>query len=372
MKKKLGVYVHIPFCKKKCYYCDFISYVNKEELYDGYVDRLIEEIESFDYKNYEIESIFIGGGTPTVLKPTKINKIIEAITKNKYKKDIEITIECNPNTLTKKYLEGLKKTKINRLSIGLQSTENKILNKIGRIHTYEEFLKNYSNARELGFNNINIDLMFALPEQTVKTLENTLNKIISLNPEHISLYSLIVEEKTKFYEMYTEGKLKKIDEDTDREMYELSNEILKKSSYNKYEISNYSKKGFECNHNVGYWILRKYVGFGVSSHSFLENKRSENTKSLKEYLTKKEKTIKNEVVTKKDMMEEFMFLGLRLTKGIKKEEFEDLFKTSIESIYKDVIIKLEKEKLLEVDKKYIRLTPKGVDLSNIVLSDFLL
>ncbi len=371
MIRDISVYVHIPFCVKKCYYCDFVSYVGEENKYDEYINQLKKEIDEFDFSDYKIVSVFVGGGTPTVLKAEQINNIIEEIIKNRCDDRVEITVECNPNTLNEKYLKGLKKGKINRLSIGLQSTNNKVLKSIGRVHTYEEFLKNYKLARVVGFKNINIDLMFSVPDQSVETLEKTLDEIIKLDPEHISLYSLIIEEGTKFQSMYDKGELKIPTEDVDREMYEKSNIKLENSSYIKYEISNYSKKGYECNHNIGYWKLRDYIGFGVSSHSFVGNERFSNSKNLEDYKLPN-KVVEKICVTEKDLIEEFMFLGLRLTKGIEIKEFENKFKTGIEVIYGDVLTKLKKDKLIEEENGYIRLTKLGVDLSNVALADFLI
>ena len=243
--KEIALYVHIPFCKQKCMYCDFPSYSGKEKYMDVYVDALNKEILEKANK-YTIRSIFIGGGTPSYLDEKDLKSLLKTLNKLKFKEDIEFTIECNPGTLTKEKLIIMKDHNVNRLSIGLQSINNSLLKDIGRIHTYEIFKNNFLLARELGFDNINVDLMFGLPNQSLEEWKNTLLEIIKLNPEHISAYSLIIEEGTCFYKLYNSNKLNLPDEETERKMYKITKEILSKHNYNQYEISNYAKENREC------------------------------------------------------------------------------------------------------------------------------
>lgn len=376
------LYIHIPFCVKKCAYCDFLSGPAKDEEIIEYVNALCMEIESYQEmsKEYLVDSIFFGGGTPSILEETQITQIITSI-RNVFeiKQEAEITIECNPGTVTKQKLSTYKSLGINRLSFGLQSTDNEELKKLGRIHTYKEFLNNFHLARELGFNNINVDIMSALPGQTLESYCKTLNEIIQINPEHISAYSLILEEDTPFYKMYGEdGKYKDLipSEEVDRLMYHETKRLLKAAGYERYEISNYAKEGYACRHNVGYWKRREYLGIGLGASSLINGERYHIDNELTNYLEgcRNPQGLRKDIqrLTKKEEIEEFMFLGLRLVEGIKKSEFNNIFHEKIEDIYQNEISKLSDENLIDVDKEKIYLTELGFDLSNQVFTEFLL
>lgn len=371
--KKIHVYIHIPFCLAKCYYCDFNSFKTKEEDYFMYVEALVNEISNFDFSNKIIETIYFGGGTPTVLPVSLLGKIEMALAKSNISKTAEITVEANPETLSNSYIKDLKFLFFNRLSLGLQTTDNNLLKKIGRLHTYEKFLENYCILRENNFDNINLDLMFSLPNQTIENYKKSVETVCTLNPEHISSYSISLYEGTKFYEDFSNNKLILPSEDEDRKMYLLTEEILENRGYKRYEISNYSKIGYESRHNISYWQRKEYVGFGLSAHSYVNGIRYNNTNSFAEYINSKGiGTAENiEILSKTNKMEEFCFLGLRLIKGINKGDFEKEFGKNFSNIYGDVIEELEKDKLVVISKNNIMLTNKGLDLSNYVFGKFL-
>ena len=282
----LGLYVHIPFCAKKCFYCDFNSYeITRKDEKSIYIKNLIKEMEFYkeEIVGKDIDTIFIGGGTPSILNENEIKFLFNDIKNNfNIKKNAEITMECNPGTLTLEKLRVMKECGVNRLSIGLQAVQNHHLNYIGRIHTYEEFEKNYNQAKEVGFENINIDLMYALPNQSREDWMESLEKVVKLNPTHISAYSLILEEDTELFNMYERKEFKLLDEDTDIEMYEYTINYLKSNGYNQYEISNYAKEGYECKHNILYWKCKNYVGLGASASGFLNGARYSNLCDLNE------------------------------------------------------------------------------------------
>lgn len=401
--KKLEIYIHIPFCAKKCDYCDFLSMRADEGTKREYVNGLIREIElSKDMmKGYKVDTVFIGGGTPSILREDYIEKIMQTLKDNcELSENAEITIECNPGTVNLKKLEAYKKSGINRISFGLQSANDNELRELGRIHDFEGFVESYKLARKAGFNNINVDLMSALPGQTPESYRDTLNKVIELNPEHISAYSLIVEDGTPMEERVEQNLVTLPDEDTEREMYYLTREVALKNGYNRYEISNYAKTGYECRHNEGYWKRVEYLGFGLGAASLYQNKRYSNVSNLNEYIGLlldggndedyyggmvyqddvwdiQEDTLnilhgKISTLSNKDMMEEFMFLGLRMTEGVSEEKFKMDFGRNIDAVYGEVIEKLEKQYLLERKEGRIKLTDRGVDISNYVMSEFLL
>jgi len=373
--KDISLYIHIPFCKQKCFYCDFPSYANIDYLKDDYIDALCKEIESKKI-TYNIKSIFIGGGTPSYLDCKQIEKLLKTINKLNLDKNVEFTMEVNPGTLDNKKLIIMKKGGINRISMGLQAVQNSLLKDIGRIHTFKIFEENFKLARTLGFNNINVDLMFGLPSQTVGECKESLEKIASLGPEHISAYSLIVEEGTAFYELYKKNKLILPSEEEEREMYKLTKEILNSYGYKQYEISNYAKEGFECYHNKVYWKSEEYIGLGSSSASFIDSKRIKNIENVKKYIEKinNEENVAEEIYnnSKEDNMEEFMFMGLRLIEGINMEEFTRRFNINIMEVYKEIIKKNIEKGLLEIKENNLKLTEKGIELSNYVMSDFIL
>lgn len=380
--KEIGIYIHIPFCKKKCNYCDFISFQNKSEYIEEYICCLKKEIqESTKIKDVDeiiVKTIYIGGGTPSYIASKHIVDLIKTI-KNKYKicDTAEITIEVNPGTVTKQKLEDYYNIGINRLSIGLQSTNNEILKMIERIHTYEEFINTYNLARKIGFKNINIDLMLALPNQTIEILESCVNKVVKLNPEHISVYSLILEEGTKLEKQVAKGDITLPNDNTERTMYHLVTEILKQNEYIQYEISNYSKIGFESKHNMDCWNQKEYIGFGISAHSYINMERFSNTENIEDYINNikngniKNNYIINEIQDKISQMKEYMMLGLRKIEGISIKEFKQKFNENPIYLYRIELNKLVNEELIEVDFDNIKLTKKGLDFANLVWEEFI-
>ena len=373
--KEIGIYIHIPFCIKKCEYCDFVSYCNKKEYVPQYINALKKEIKNNINKEYKITTIYIGGGTPSSIEENYIADIIETIKLNmneenlKDFENIEVTIEVNPGTVNKEKLQVYKKIGINRLSIGLQETHNELLKSIGRIHTYEEFINTYNLAIKIGFNNINVDLMIALPNQTIQDIKENLEKITKLNPEHISVYSLILEEGTPFYNKYNENKIKLPDEELERNMYWYVKNTLENNGYMHYEISNFSKKGFESKHNMNCWNQEEYLGFGVAAHSYNNRIRYSNTNSIEEYIKGSNKII-HEEQTLEDMQKEYMLLGLRKIEGINIQKFKNKFAQNPIFIFKEQLNKLVDEELIIVDGNEIKLTNKGLDLANIVWEEF--
>lgn len=382
--KSLELYVHIPFCVRKCEYCDFLSAPAGTDTQQEYVRNLLLEIEQKGVRctDYEVTTIFFGGGTPSILKAGWIADILDAIHRNfKVRKDAEITIECNPGTLTFEKLSIYKSAGINRISVGLQSASDAELRELGRVHTYEDFLKSYDLIRKKGFSNVNIDLMAALPGQTLKSYEQTLRRVLALKPEHISAYSLIIEEGTPFYEKYEADELLREkgekpqilpSEETERLMYERTKELLLAHGYERYEISNYARKGYACRHNVGYWRRENYLGFGLGSASLLENERFHNTTDLTDYLGGDYLAYEQEKLDKKSQMEEFMFLGLRMTEGISTECFRQTFGLTVELVYGPVLEQQIADQLLRKEDGRIFLTERGLDVSNYVMAQFLL
>jgi oxygen-independent coproporphyrinogen-3 oxidase len=381
MEKELGIYIHIPFCKHKCYYCDFTSFAKSIEWQEQYINALKREIKDNKdtMSNYHINTIYIGGGTPSYIDSKHIVDILEILNKNcKIDKNAEITIEINPGTVSKEKLEDYKKAGINRLSIGLQSTNNNILKEIGRIHTYEDFIYTYTIAREIGFTNINVDLMLALPKQTEEILIKSVDEVIKLEPEHISIYSLILEEGTYLQRRVEEGKAKLPDDETERKMYWKVKEILEKNQYIHYEISNFAKMEMQSKHNVNCWNQKEYIGFGVSAHSYINKTRYSNTENLEKYINSVLKSNEyigiirtiNEVQTVEDEQKEYMMLGLRKIEGISISEFKNKFIQNPIYIFRKELDELTKKELIEIDKDNIKLTKKGLDFANIVWEDF--
>ncbi|MDD4843970.1 MAG: radical SAM family heme chaperone HemW [Anaerotignum sp.] len=377
--KTMGLYVHIPFCKKKCLYCDFPSFGNLEGKYEEYVCALEQEIERRGLlcRNWQVSSIFFGGGTPTVLSKELLARLLLKIKESfLISADAEITIEANPGTIEKEKAEALRKMGFNRLSMGVQAWQNRLLSTLGRIHTIEEFQYNFQNARKVGFENINVDIMFALPTQTFEDWKETLEKITELNPEHISAYSLIIEEGTPFYDKFQKGELLETDEELDRKMYHYAVAFLAEKGYQQYEISNFAKIGRQSRHNQIYWQTEPYLGLGLGAHSYFNGNRFHNTYDLDKYiLANGEIPIleeENIAVTKKAAMEEFMFLGLRRTDGVSFEKFFERFEVEMTEVYGKAISGfLEQGLLVQTDQK-IALTQRGIDLSNLVFVEFLL
>ena len=373
-KKPLELYIHIPFCVKKCDYCDFLSGPAGKERQMEYFRALQREISAVsDFSDREITTIFIGGGTPSVPDPALVGAVLDQI-RNKFfmAPDAEITIEANPGTLYKEKLQEYLAHGINRLSLGLQSPQNRELKLLGRIHTWEDFLESFSLAREAGFSNINIDLMSAIPEQTYEGWIHNLRTVAELSPEHISAYSLIVEEGTPFWEK----DLKLPDEDTEYRMYEDTAAVLGEFGFHQYEISNYAKKDLECRHNKGYWQRTDYLGLGLGASSLLDHVRFSNTERMEDYIRNSafpEKIRCNlETLGEADEMAEFMFLGLRMAEGVSFQAFEEYFGKNMESIYGDVLKKHLSIGMLEKKDGKVFLTRKGIHVSNGVMADFLL
>ena len=409
--KELELYLHIPFCERKCAYCDFLSAPADLPVRISYIKKLQEEIAYYgaQYGEYQVSSIFFGGGTPTILEGYQLAAILETVKEHfNITTDAEITVECNPGTLTAGKAEKLVQAGFNRLSMGLQSADDRELQLLGRIHNFAQFLESYDLARKAGFRNINVDLMSALPGQTLKSWQDTLQKVTALRPEHISAYSLIIEEGTPFYERFAEDERIREEgghprllpeEDVERQMYELTETFLHTKGYERYEISNYAKPGYECRHNCGYWTRKDYLGLGLGASSLVEHQRFQNTSDLKTYLEQEylpqcegqheriaetiqlqEETgltqtghhIHIETLDKKSEMEEFMFLGLRLMAGISRQQFEKKFQVTLNSVYGEGLRKLKGEQLIEEVAGYVRLTEHGIDVSNYVLAEFLL
>lgn len=377
--KEIGLYIHIPFCKQKCYYCDFCSYPSKLNLQYEYVNSLIKELKNLNNKDeYLIKTIYIGGGTPSIINEENIEKIILEI-KNNFSicKEAEITIEVNPGTVTEEKLKKYIELGINRISIGLQSSNNMILKEIGRIHNYEEFEQTYDLARKTGFKNINIDLMIGLPNQTINDVNNTLKDIINKQPEHISVYSLIIEEGTVIDKKIKNKELLPIDENIERKMYWNVKEILEQNYYMQYEISNFAKPFYESKHNSDCWKQKEYIGLGIAAHSYINNVRYSNTINIEEYIKNiqndefEKNVIVHEVQEPNDIMNEYMILGLRMINGINIEEFEKKFNINPINKYQKEISKLKKIGLININNNRIMLTKKGIDFANIVWEEFI-
>lgn len=386
--KELELYVHIPFCVKKCAYCDFLSAPAGEEERQRYVETLLKEIQGYgkQYQDYCVTTIFVGGGTPSVLNGEQMKAIFNALRESfVIDTDAEITIEVNPGTVTEEKAEAWKQAGINRISIGLQSVNDEELRMLGRIHSYKDFLDTYHLLRDKGFYNLNVDLISAIPGQTLESWRKTLCRVAELKPEHISAYSLIIEEGTPFYTLYGEDRQDEVlkslpqplpDEETERLIYEETETILQKYGYNRYEISNYAKPGYACQHNEGYWRRVNYLGIGLGASSLIENQRFRNLSEYDAYMDaiQNQKSIHEEVesLSATDEMEEFMFLGLRMMSGISREEFQKNFGKEIETVYEKQIQQLKTDGLIEFVENRIRLTKRGIDISNYVFEQFLL
>lgn len=387
-EKEIGLYIHIPFCKKKCYYCDFVSYADKADLEKRYVECIEKEIIQYATENkvmakhnieplYVLKTIYIGGGTPSILDEIYVESIMKTI-KNNFKivENPEITIEVNPGTVNKEKLETYINVGINRLSIGLQSTKDNLLQEIGRIHNYKQFEETFKNARDVGFDNINVDLMIGLPNQTFDDVKDSVKKIIDLKPEHISVYSLILEEGTPLEKMVKENKLEMLSDEEERKMYWYVKVMLEKHKYYQYEISNFARPGFESVHNSDCWKQKEYIGIGAAASSFLEDKRYSNIQDLEQYIENIEKGTSNknlvleETLDLEAKMKEYMLLGLRRISGVNIFEFEKKFNVSPIVIFCKELEKLNHEGLIIVIDENIKLTNKGIDLANLVWEEF--
>lgn len=381
----MGIYIHIPFCAKKCKYCDFVSFDDLNDLVKDYCNALIKEIdnivdelkENAELDDIKIDTIYIGGGTPSIIPETEIEKILNRI-KSEFNiiQNVEITIEVNPGTASKEKLERYYNIGINRLSIGLQSTNNSLLKMLGRVHNYKQFEEVFDISRKIGFNNINVDLMIGLPNQKLEDVEESVLNIMGKNPEHISVYSLIVEENTQMYDMVYKGELILPDEELERKMYWKVKELLEQNGYYQYEISNFSKKGYESKHNVNCWNQCEYIGFGVSAHSYIEKNRTSNIENIKTYINNclngdyMQNVILHEHQSSSDMMKEYMLLGLRKIEGVNIQKFKEKFIKNPIYLFKDELNRLYNMELIEIEDNFIKLTNKGIDLANIVWEEF--
>ncbi len=373
MKQEISLYIHIPFCVRKCLYCDFPSFSGMDGMFEDYVIRLCREMGEAapSFHGIGVKSVFFGGGTPSILPPALMGRIMDKImSAYDVNSDAEISMEANPGTLDAAKLREYKSMYFNRLSMGLQAWQDRLLERLGRIHSVGEFEDNFLQARDAGFKNINVDLMFSLPGQTLDDWQETLEKVMRLDPEHISAYSLIIEEGTPFFDMYEKGQITETDENTDRRMYYLAKEMLSDKGFRQYEISNFAKEGFECRHNITYWRTEEYRGFGLGAHSYVDGTRFHNSADMKEYMAGGGR-LDIEKLTPEEMQEEFMFMGLRMNEGISREEFLKRFKTDITSVYGQEISELISEGLLTENKGRISLTDRGIDVSNQVFEKFI-
>ena len=373
--KTYGLYIHIPFCEQKCFYCDFASYSGKAKFVGDYLRTLTKEIK-IKTKGKVFDTIFIGGGTPSFLSKEELQLLAESLKDVVLEDGCEFSMECNPGNLTREKAEVIKEMGVNRLSIGLQSSNDSILLDIGRIHTFKEFKDNFLMLRGLGFENINVDLIYGLPNENMHILNETLEQVTELSPEHISCYSLIIEEFTPFYYKHQKNQLNLPDEETEREMNALIINTLKNHGYERYEISNYAKPGYECRHNIRYWEGRDYVGCGAAAHEYVDGERQENIRTIEGYIRsmdeKSTAAVRDHINLRDEDIEEYIFMGMRLQKGIDKNKFYERFQVSLDSIYGDQIKKYVKEGLLLDSPSNLRFTEKGIEFSNHVLSDFLL
>lgn len=392
-RTQLGIYIHIPFCVCKCRYCGFLSFEDADEdIHSRYTKALTDEIRLYGslYRyEYIVDTVFIGGGTPSVMKPEYTEHIMAAVRESfELAKDCEITIETNPGTLSRQKLSAYRKWDVSRLSIGVQSFDDDVLRTLGRIHSVKEFEDNFTLAREIGFDNINIDLMFAVPGVTMNIWKKTLEKAIVLSPEHISFYSLQIEEGTPFAKMYDEGILEEIPDDTDRKMYRAAAELLSRNGYVHYEISNAAKPGFMSCHNLKYWTMKEYLGFGPGASSYFRGRRFQNTASLEEYIRTSGQSIFSDgcscfqaagcaeefhINTEFDNASEFVFTGLRRLSGISLEEFKRFTGRSLFEVFPEAesnIDRWQDEGLVRYDGQVLKLTYDGIDISNDILSEF--
>ncbi len=366
--KEVGLYIHIPFCKQKCYYCDFISYPNKDSYIKAYIEALIKEYRDYKAEEYMIKTVYIGGGTPSYIDSKYICKILKEIDLSNAE---EITIEVNPGTVTREKLLSYKSVGINRLSIGLQATQDRLLKEIGRIHSYSEFVDTYNMAREIGFDNINIDLMLALPEQTINDLQESIQEVIKFNPEHISIYSLILEEGTKLHYMVDTKQCTLPKDDIERKMYWLAKEMLEEKGYIHYEISNFAKLGHKSKHNMDCWKQKEYIGIGAAAHSYLDGRRYSNKESLEEYIKNYQDKDVHEVQDKHIQEKEYMMLGLRKLEGVRISEFKTKFNDNPIYLFRNELNRLVTLGLIEIEFDNIKLTNKGIDLANIAWEEFI-
>ena len=370
MDKYPGLYIHIPFCIKKCLYCDFTSYTKCDELFDSYIDAVINEASQ--YKGVTAETVFIGGGTPTILSPEQLSRLLCGIRKSiSLAPGAEFTTEANPKTLTEEKCAVLSENGVNRISIGVQSFSDRELKLLGRIHD-SECAKNTVELASRYFKNINVDIMTSLPGQTEESVTKSLKAAIDCGVTHLSCYSLIIEENTPFYEMYESGTLGEADEDTDREIYTAASEFLEKNGFEKYEISNYAKPGFKCRHNIKYWTTNDYIGLGCAAHSYLDGVRYENTTSLQDYIKNPSEHENRLSLSESDKISEFNMMSLRMVQGIDIREFSARFKKDFEKMFENQIKKFVSGGFMKKTDTGYAQTSKGFDVSNSVMCEFIL
>ena len=376
--EKTGIYVHIPFCKSKCYYCDFTSFAGRDKLASKYIKSLKKEIIHRKNDNVEIDTIYFGGGTPSYINEKHIVEILNTIRENyKVLDDAEITIEANPGTLTEDKLKAYLKCGINRISIGLQSSRNETLKAIGRIHTFEQWGNAILMAKQVGFKNINTDIIVGLPDQSIYDIEDAIDQIVDYDLQHVSVYSLIVEEGTPLEEMLKSGKIKPTDEELERYMYWFAKRKLEDNGYKHYEVSNFAKEGFESKHNLNCWNQHSYMGFGLAAASYENKSRRTNISDLDFYIKNIEDEnfdslyVIEEEQNNSEEMKEFMMLGLRKIDGVNVGDFRMKFSKDVFIVFKKQIEKLLTEDLIELNKSNIRLTKKGLDLANLVWEEFI-
>jgi oxygen-independent coproporphyrinogen III oxidase len=368
----IGLYVHVPFCVSKCAYCDFASFAGREADIPRYVDAVVREItrRGAETGHPVADTIFLGGGTPSLLDEVQATRILDALSGAfPSEQGAEITCECNPGTLTTPFAEALRKAGVNRLSMGAQARQTRLLRLLGRIHDWEQVIASVETARRAGFDNINLDLMVGLPSQTVSDVRETLEAAIAISPTHVSCYGLIVEEGTPICRDITAGKLALPDEEMDRDMYELARQTLTEHGFQQYEISNFAREGYQCRHNVGCWTRVPYLGFGCAAHSFFNECRTMNPSTLDAYLAGEEP--KMEQISKEEARFESMMLGLRMTRGVKDEDFTRMHGLSIREAFGEKLDKPIGGGLLEWREGVLRLTRLGMDLQNSVLVDLM-
>lgn len=369
----IGLYVHVPFCVSKCAYCDFASYAGRAAETPRYVDAVVGEItrRGEESGHPKADTVFLGGGTPSLLDEFQMTRILEALFEAfPIEADAEITCECNPGTLTARFAQALRKAGVNRLSLGAQSAQTRLLRLVGRIHDWEQVIASVESAREAGFENINLDLMFGLPSQTVADMRETLEAAIALAPTHLACYGLIVEEETPICRDITTGKLALPDEEVEREMYELARQMLAERGLEQYEISNFARPGYACRHNLGCWTRIPYLGFGCAAHSFFDERRSMNPSDLDAYLAGEPP--KTEQVSREEARFESMMLGLRMTRGVKDEDFTRMHGMTIREAFGEKLDQPIAGGLLEWHEGALRVTRLGMDLQNSVLVDLMI
>lgn len=378
MKTMTSLYIHIPFCQQKCNYCSFFSQIRSQNCIELYLKALEKEINSYKnkLKDFQISTIYFGGGTPSLISATDIERLLNLCRQNfNFTNDIEISLEANPESLTFEKLTAYKKMGINRLSIGLQAWQNRLLKYLGRTYQNQDFKEIISLVKQVGFENFNIDLIFGIPKQTFKDWQESLQEAVKLSPTHISCYSLELDNDSAWGKLYKLDKFKAMDEKLDRQMYHFARKFLKQNGFSQYEISNFAKKDFKCQYNLQFWQYNQYIGLGAGASSFFGNKRWQNIASIEDYIKKfqdKEEAGINLLKTcHKREIKEALMLSLRLTSGINISEFNNKFKIDLLKIYGMIIEKLVKDKLLAISKNNLKLTRKGLDLSNLVIVELL-